>query len=302
MLSYGKPVLMKYLLLLLVLFASCADHNPGTNVIVNECYKLKAITRAKHAVQPGEWRSAYKEAPEPFAAYCARKPTAATAQRRKLYVVQLGAFDPAAIAILEQTKAYLQAFFQMPVAGLDPVDSAIIARQYWRSNTHGPQIKTAVLLDSLLPALLPDSAFALIAFSRYDLYPDEDWNFVFGQASLERRVGVWSLARLGDYKANAALYRQCLKRMLQVSAHETGHMFGITHCVQNECCMNGSNSLVESDGQPLWLCWECQAKICWNRQVAPLKPISALLDFYQKTNLDTAATSYYTQALHLLKR
>jgi archaemetzincin len=30
-----------------------------------------------------------------------------------------------------------------------------------------------------------------------DLYPEPSWNFVFGQASLNERVGVYSFARYG---------------------------------------------------------------------------------------------------------
>lgn len=217
-------------------------------------------------------------------------------------MVQLGAFDSGAVAILNRTKAYLQAFFQIPVTELPAIDIKAIAPQYFRTNTFGPQIKTRVLLDSLLPALLPDSAFALIAFSLYDLYPADDWNFVFGQASLNRRVGVWSLSRLGDYNLNANTYRQCLKRTLHVAAHETGHMFGITHCVENECCMNGSNSLAEGDSQPLWLCWECLAKVCMNRKVGPQKHIAALKAFYDSVMPNDTTAAHYARALQLLKQ
>ena len=37
-----------------------------------------------------------------------------------------------------------------------------------------------------------------------DLYPEDDWNFVFGMASLRKRTGVFSLARYdeGFYKEN----------------------------------------------------------------------------------------------------
>jgi len=294
---------MKYLPVVFLLFLfACNRKASDNNAIAEECYRLKPLTSPKHALQPGEWRAAYTEAHESLKAYCERKPTAATARRSTLYVVQLGVFDARALTILAQTKDYLKAFFQIPVDELPSVDIKVITPQFLRMNTFGRQIKTAVLLDSLLPSLLPDDAFALIAFSLYDLYPDEQWNFVFGQASLERRVGVWSLARLGDYNQGDALYRQCLMRTIHVAVHETGHMFGMTHCVQNECCMNGSNSLSESDSQPLWLCWECQAKICENRKVSPVKPVAALYAWHSKTTPGDTATEYYRHALQLLKR
>lgn len=254
----------------------------------------------KHPVRPGEWRERYTEVHEPFEAYIRRAPTAATAQRSILYVVQLGAFDTTGKKILEQAKIYLHDFYQIEVKELPALDLTAIPRSYTRINTFGLQIKTSVLLDSLLPALLPADAFALIAFSLRDLYPEDDWNFVFGQASLNRRVGVWSLARLGDYNQNDSLYRKCLLRTLHVAIHETGHMFGIQHCVQNECCMNGSNSLAESDQQVPWLCWECLAKVCWNRHITPAAHLSALLQFHNSQR-DSNQIRYYSQALRLLQ-
>ena len=44
----------------------------------------------------------------------------------------------------------------------------------------------------------------MISFTSTDLWPGEDWNFVFGQASFEKPVGVWSLHRLGDPAAGGS--------------------------------------------------------------------------------------------------
>ena len=38
----------------------------------------------------------------------------------------------------------------------------------------------------------------MLAITAFDLWPGPGWNFVFGQASLTERVGVWSMARNGD--------------------------------------------------------------------------------------------------------
>ncbi|WP_118972672.1 archaemetzincin [Taibaiella koreensis] len=296
----GKSML-RLLFLLLFILSACSTHKRGPDIL-SGCQHLKPLTRTKHPPQPGEWRSRYTEIQEPVKAYCARNPTAATPQRTTLYVVQLGRFDAEGRSILEQTKTFLSSFFQIPVAELPTVGIGSIGAGYQRQNSYGLQLQTRILLDSLLPALLPDSAFALLAFTPYDLYPDDNWNFVFGQASTERRIGVWSLARLGDYHTGSAAYALCLKRTIQVAAHETGHMFGIGHCVLYECCMNGSNSLSESDRQPSWLCWECLAKVCFNRRVQPERHVEDLLQFYRRNHCDTAALAYYTWAAQLLKQ
>jgi len=97
-----------------------------------------------------------------------------------------------------------------------------------------------------------------MAITMEDLYPVPSWNFVFGQASLKGRVGVYSFIRYDptfyggergkDYK-KLLLWRSC-----KVLVHEIGHMFGIEHCIFYHCVMNGSNHLQESDARPIHLC------------------------------------------------
>jgi hypothetical protein len=78
---------------------------------------------------------------------------------------------------------------------------------------------------------LPADAFALAAVTAVALYPDEAWNFVFGQASLRTRVGVFSFARYDpaffDEPRSPGDDALILRRMLEVLIHEVGHMFGL---------------------------------------------------------------------------
>lgn len=289
-----------YLFCALLLLCSCSEQK-APNDILRSCYRLSPLTRQKHPVQAGEWRAVYTEVQEPLKAYLNRNPPQVTVNRCRLYVVQLGVFDVKGKQILEETKAYLHAFYQIPVTELPPVAITSFPTTDTRQNTFGLQLKTPVILDSLLPSLMPDSAFALIAFSLHDLYPSDDWNFVFGQAGLNTCVGVWSLARLGDYNHSDSLYNLCRQRTLNVAVHETGHIFGIKHCVRNECCMNGSLSLGESDRQPAWLCRECLAKVCLNRNMYPAAHINGLLAFHRDVTKDQEQIRYYKQALQLLK-
>ena len=124
-----------------------------------------------------------------------------------------------------------------------------------------------------------------------DLWPG-DLNWVFGQASLTDRVGVWSLHRNGDPRSGQAEFRLCLRRTLKTAVHETGHMLGIPHCAAWECCMNGSRNREESDRQPLEFCHECQAKIWWTCNADPLQRAQALFDFCQKWGLDKEAEQF----------
>jgi len=103
-------------------------------------------------------------------------------------------------------------------------------------------------LFSILKKKVPSDAYCLVGVTMYDLYPRESWNFVFGQASLSGRYGVFSFARYGTV---ARLQRW---RAARVCTHEIIHQFGVRHCVCYECLMAGSNSLEESDNRPPWLC------------------------------------------------
>jgi archaemetzincin len=96
-----------------------------------------------------------------------------------------------------------------------------------------------------------------------DLYPGPNWNYVFGQATLNRRVGIYSFARYTGSAANepTVATQLALRRAAKVLAHETGHMFGMQHCTYYSCLMNGCNHLGELDGVPLHLCPVCLRKL-----------------------------------------
>ena len=129
----------------------------------------------------------------------------------------------------------------------------------------------------------------MIAVTMTDLYPEDSWNFVFGQASLRNRVGVFSFARYhpsfyGE-KAGEGTEQLVLLRALKVLVHESGHMFGIRHCVHYECLMNGSNHLGETDASPVHLCPVCLRKLHHALEFDPVIRYRKLRDFYQEKGL-----------------
>src|SRR5947208_13389022 len=98
---------------------------------------------------------------------------------------------------VDQLRQFAAAYFAMPVEVLKPLDpgalkEAKVTRRV-NSNTHKEQLLTTDLLD-LLRGRLPSDGFALLGVTMDDLYPDPKWNYVFGQASLRDRVGVYSFA------------------------------------------------------------------------------------------------------------
>jgi archaemetzincin len=136
---------------------------------------------------------------------------------------------------------------------------------------------------------MPEGAVCFFAVTMADLYPDDEWNFVFGEASLRGRVGVWSFARYFPEFTGAertpATGALALRRACQVVVHEVGHAFGMEHCLAYACTMNGSNSLPESDRQPLHLCPVCLAKLQWNRGFDVLARYEKLAAFHKEHGL-----------------
>lgn len=99
-----------------------------------------------------------------------------------------------------------------------------------------------------------------------DLYPDPEWNFVFGLARMMDGAAVYSFCRyqpdgLEGGSPGEELRHQMNLRAAKVFCHETGHLFGLTHCVYFNCLMQGSNHLEESDAKPLYLCPVCLRKL-----------------------------------------
>lgn len=236
-----------------------------------------------------DWLGSNNEPGQTFEQYLDSDPTKPTKERQTIYVLPLGTFTPQQNKIIDASVAYLAAFYDLKVEKL----AARELRAAWpnvRQNkfTRTRQIKTGHILNDILKPMLPADAAALIAFTVDDLYPDDSKSYVFGQASLESRVGVWSLARLDDN----ADYSKFLRRTLKIAAHETGHMFSMWHCTKYECLMSGTNHLGETDRRPIDACPECMAKIAWISDITPKDRYKKLADFCQKNGLASDATEF----------
>ncbi len=206
---------------------------------------------------PLDWLASHPEPGETFQQYGKSWPNRPDAQRHVIYLQPLGTFGADAPPV-ELLQKYAAAFFMLEVKVLPPlpVDPKITSRP---NPFGGPrQLRTGDIL-ARLGALLPPDGFCLLAITMEDLYPGSGWNFVFGQASLTERVGVYSFARYGGGSRELLL-----RRSFKVLTHETGHMFGISHCIWYECVMNGSNHLAETDARPMHLCPVDLHKLEWN--------------------------------------
>lgn len=225
---------------------------------------LRSLHAAPPSVEAGDWIAGpgRHERGQTYEAWRDADPVRATGRRRTLYILRIGGVDPVHDSIVERTAEFLGRYYALPVAHLDAIEDVADWPSVATRDRGGarPQLNSRWILEHVLTPRLPEDGAALLALTDHDLWPGDDWNFVFGQASLQARVGVWSVARFGNPNAGREAYRRCLLRTLKVACHETGHMFSFAHCRAYACVMAGSNTMAETDRQPLWLCPECVSK------------------------------------------
>lgn len=210
-------------------------------------------------IKKGEWLDCYYEAGQGFDEY--QNYNKVTSKKKYIYIFQFGEFDSKAPS-MDLIIQYIQAFYYgMEVKLLQREVGMVDITSRINPYTKKIQLKTKDLTD-ILKYILPEDAYCLIGVTMLDLYPSESWNFVFGEASLKNRVGVFSFARYDpDFLGEKNPKRTKLERSCEVCVHEIGHMFGIEHCIYYHCVMNGSNSLQESDSRTIELCPVCLRKL-----------------------------------------
>jgi archaemetzincin len=217
---------------------------------------------------PYDWLAVHEERGQIFDQFKASRPNRPSESRRIIYLQPLGEFAAERSPPVEKLREFAATFFAMEVKVLPRMSlEAYKFTTRHNLNTGNLQILTGDVLN-FLKAHVPADAFCVLAITMEDLYPEPSWNFVFGQASTHERVGVYSFARYDPAfygEARSRDYETILfRRSCKVLAHETSHMFGLTHCTFFNCLMNGSNHLVESDRRPLHLCPVCLRKLQWS--------------------------------------
>jgi archaemetzincin len=227
--------------------------------------------------RPGDWRAEHPEKPQTFDQYIRSQPNVPTDRRKVIYLLPLGEFAPGAPA-MPALAAIVHAYFTLEVRVLPAVPIADVKA---RTRQHdGARQLLAPEVLAWLTKRIPDDAYAVMALTMTDLYPEDSWNFVFGMASFTERVGVQSFARhdpaFFGQAHEAGWEKLALRRATWTVVHEVAHMFGLAHCAHYQCAIAGSNNQDESDRAPLHPCPVCLHKLQWAIEFDPAAREEAL--------------------------
>ncbi len=249
----------------------------------------------------GDWLAENKENGQTFRQYLSANPVRRDDILTTIHLCLVGDFDIPQQKIIDLTQEYLGIFFDVPIQFRRRVPLADIPARARRKHPKWgvKQVLSSFILCEVLEPDLPENALAYLGFTARDLWPGKGWNFVFGQANLRSRVGVWSIHRNGWPGKGDEAFRLCLRRTLLIAAHETGHVLTMQHCTAHRCLMNGCNSQEERDRTPLYPCHVCLRKLCWNLQVEPRPYLRRLAAFCEEHGLEDA--SWYARAVAALE-
>ena len=227
--------------------------------------------------KPGEWRDHFKEPFQSYEKYIGGGVNRKSEKRSTFYLQPLGGAGKTYKETLDRMREYAEAFFGVTAKVLEPLPMFEEALEKKRSQYD------ASMIIHLLADRIPEDALVYIGITEKDLY-SEGLNFVFGEASLNWRCGVYSLVRYQT--KDEALFT---RRSLNLLAHESGHILSIEHCVTYACVMQGANNLREDDGHPMHLCPIDLKKVLWNTGMNREDRYRKLQPLYEKWGLKAEA-------------
>lgn len=279
---------MKHLcfLVALLILVSCKNYNDE-----NPLNRLAYLDTKLSVPKLGEWMSEHEELAQSFEKYTKINPVSISDKQKVIYIQPIGSFTSKENEIVFKTVEYVGLFFQLETKLLPNISLEYIPSSKKRLNVGIEQLDASFIINDILPKKIPNDGIVIMAITASDLYPNENWNYVFGLASYKMRTGISSFNR---FLTNDD-YNLCLNRITKTAVHEIGHMFSINHCTHAVCLMNGVNHLPESDTKPNALCSQCLMKLSWNLKYNDAKRLEELIRFLNVNHLQNEALQLQKQ-------
>lgn len=283
--SQGKYSLLQTFLYAIVFlfFFSCQKKEKTyfETIAINDI-KLSATPK------PGSWRYHHDEKFQQFEDFQKSKKIKPQPGKNTIYLQPIGDFNALQQKEIEFTKDYLKIYFQLETKILPTLPNSIFPKKVKRIFKDGQeQLLAGYVLDSFLIKRKTKDAVVLMGITERDLYPIPEWNYVFGLASYENGVGVTSMYRFANGHLTDSNFNESTLRLMKISSHEIGHMFGITHCLNANCVMNGTNTLSETDFHYARACSLCQRKLNSSIPYNNKKRLLELKGFFEKHHLNS---------------
>ena len=282
--KYNATSLLFYTALFILLFSCQKQKKTYFESIALNDIKLSSP-------KPGSWRYNHDENFQKFEDFQKLKKIKPEPGKNTIYLQPIGKFDELQKREIALTKEYLKIYFQLETKILPVLPNTIFPEKVKRISQEGyEQILAGYVLDSILIKRKPKDAAVLMGITEKDLFPKPEWNYIFGLASYEDGVGVTSMYRFAGGHLTDSNFNESLLRLIKIGSHEIGHMFGISHCLNANCVMNGTISLSETDDHPTRACSLCQRKLNSSIHYDNKKRLLELKNFFEKQQLNTELT------------
>ncbi len=288
-----------FFLLMYFLVACGPDLKSEIDNNIPDLNKLYSLHSLLPEALPGDWRFEHPETDQTYKEYKQKQSRKYSDTINTIYICLIGDFSKKDHIMIDELKSFMNLFYALNIQITDTLDASILPDKAKRYHLGSEQWNSKYILYDILEPRLPADALAYIALTSNDLFPNDKWNFVFGQASPTHKVGVASSYWFKTNTNSESAFNFTLKRILRTAIHETNHIFGLKHCSKFSCLMNGSNSLAEADKKPLWLCPICLAKLCWFTQNNLQEQFDSIAIFIKNHQYNTEY-QYYNNAIKIL--
>lgn len=160
------------------------------------------------------------------------------------------------VEVVQRVVDWLREAFGLPVVvgriPIDPADAFLADR--------GQYDARRLLLE--LREHSASAAVRLVGITESDLC-NVILDFVFGEAQLDGNVAICSAYRLSEGGESEGRVEATARRLRKVVLHELGHVFGLSHCEDEDCAMHEAKSLADIDRRSTRYCSSCIEALNW---------------------------------------